>query len=763
MKRTVRVAILTLAIVSLVMVCLTTLSYAGGFGSGVNVSDNINVTNTPKGVCITWESTSEVDGYNVYRRMPEQRYPEKIARVTQDNRTSYVDASAEDGKDYEYFLRAYKGLFYSKLSAGKSIVRLSEPEIASVKSGVGCIEVEWNKIPGARKYKIYKKNNKKIELVGEVSPSDKCLFKDENITEGKKYTYTVIACNGEFVSSHSYKTSLPYVAVPEDLKIINGKTAVLLKWKKSPEADGYVVLRKMDKQDDWDELKSLKANTTSFKDSDVKNGATYIYAVKAIKNKIYSGCIDGLSTVFLKAPEKVSAKNYNDGVLINWSAINGAASYKIYRKLNDKTEFVGETSQLSYEDKTVKDGQKYLYSVKAVDGELHSTSAYSNFSRCFVIKKPLNVAVNNIFNGIQVYWEKSDYAKGYIVYRKESREDEWTAVKTIRSEKTNYFIDEKVKKDNTYIYSVRCINGDVMGSFDRNGITKRHMPSLGISAQVCPEGVKIVWNEVENCSGYELYRKTDAQNKWVKIQDFSTDVTGCIDGSPVIGVKNNYVIRVVFADGGAIDSPASYAYGIDPNKPMVALTYDDGPSGDVTPRILNRLKEYNARATFFVVGQRVANNENLLRMAVAQDCEIGNHSFSHKDLSISTKAEINEEINSTNNEIKRATGKAPVVARAPGGAMDELVKATVKMPFIFWSIDTLDWKHRNADMVINSVKGEVGDGSIILMHDLYESTAGASDVLIPWLKENGYQMVTVSEMMAVKGIDMKNGEVYVRG
>ena len=85
------------------------------------------------------------------------------------------------------------------------------------------------------------------------------------------------------------------------------------------------------------------------------------------------------------------------------------------------------------------------------------------------------------------------------------------------------------------------------------------------------------------------------------------------------------------------------------------------------------------------------------------------------------------------------------------------------MPFIFWSIDTLDWKYRNAESVTEKVKSQVKDGSIVLMHDLYNSTADASDILIPWLTENGYQLVTVSEMMAVKGIEMKDGETYISG
>lgn len=764
MKRSVRTTILVLAILSLLMVCLTTFSYAGSFGSGVDVSEKINVVNTREGVYITWEKSQNIDGYNIYRRLPEQWYSERIGRITDENKTSFTDATAEDGKKYEYSLRAYKGIFYSEMSECKEILRLSEPVVTSVESGEGCIEMKWKASEGAQKYNIYRKNNDKLELLGTVDASDSCLFKDMKVVEGSNYTYTVIACNDKFISSHSFKKSKIYVAVPEKFTVVNGKKSVLLKWKKSSQADGYVVLRKTEDDKDWSEIKKIKSTVNSFEDINVKNGECYTYAVKAIKNGVYSGYKrDGISTIFLKAPDKINTENHNDGILINWTEVNNAESYRVYRKEKKKKVFVGQTSGLTYEDKTVQDGTEYSYTVKAVGKDLKSMSGFSDYSECFVVKKPVNVAVNDIFDGIQIYWEKSDYAKGYVVYRKETREAQWTEVKRIKSDKTNYYIDRDVKKDNTYIYSVRCVVGDTLGSFDLNGITKRHMPTLGIQAQVCPDGIKLVWNEVENCKGYELYRKTDSYKKWMKIKSFSTDVNGCVDGSPVYGEKNSYRIRVVFSDGGAINSPVSYAYGIDPGKPMVALTYDDGPSGEVTPRILNKLQEYNGRATFFVVGQRVMEYEAFLRKAVAQDCEIGNHSYSHKDLSVSTKKEIKEQLNSTNEVVKSVTGKAPVIARAPGGAMDDLVKATAKMPFIFWSIDTLDWKYRNADMIVSSVKSQVSDGSIILMHDLYDSTAAASDIIIPWLKENGYQMVTVSEMMAVKGIEMKNGETYVRG
>ena len=94
------------------------------------------------------------------------------------------------------------------------------------------------------------------------------------------------------------------------------------------------------------------------------------------------------------------------------------------------------------------------------------------------------------------------------------------------------------------------------------------------------------------------------------------------------------------------------------------------------------------------------------------------------------------------------------------GAVNDTVRGYVDTPLILWSIDTLDWKYRNSSSVVSNIKNNVRDGSIVLMHDLYGSTGNATETIVPWLVKNGYQLVTVSEMMAVKGIDVKKGNLY---
>ncbi|MDE7433070.1 MAG: polysaccharide deacetylase family protein [Lachnospiraceae bacterium] len=185
---------------------------------------------------------------------------------------------------------------------------------------------------------------------------------------------------------------------------------------------------------------------------------------------------------------------------------------------------------------------------------------------------------------------------------------------------------------------------------------------------------------------------------------------------------------------------------IDPNKPMVALTFDDGPSRQNTNRILDALKQYNAHATFFMVGYNIDGNEDILRRVTEEGSEVANHSATHSKLTALDAAGIASEVDAIADKIKSITGQGSVLIRPPYGAVDENVMAAIKDPVILWSIDTEDWKTRNAQSTIQNIQSSVYDGAIILMHDLYGETADAAVQIIEWLNSQGYQMVTVSEM-----------------
>lgn len=193
---------------------------------------------------------------------------------------------------------------------------------------------------------------------------------------------------------------------------------------------------------------------------------------------------------------------------------------------------------------------------------------------------------------------------------------------------------------------------------------------------------------------------------------------------------------------------------------LVAFTFDDGPHTSVTMRIVNALEKNDAKATFFVVGNRAGYDEAALKKAVNIGCEVGSHTHTHKNLTKLTAAQIADEMNKSTNAISAVTGVPVKLMRPPEGAHNESVRNNMNYPLIMWSVDSRDWKHRDAQKVYDSIMNSVFDGSIVLMHDLYPSTAEAVERLLPALKAKGYKVVTVSELMSSRGVTMQNGKTY---
>lgn len=184
---------------------------------------------------------------------------------------------------------------------------------------------------------------------------------------------------------------------------------------------------------------------------------------------------------------------------------------------------------------------------------------------------------------------------------------------------------------------------------------------------------------------------------------------------------------------------------IDISKPMVALTFDDGPS-TYTDEILETLEKYNSNATFFVLGNKIDDHSDTIMKMYKNGNEIGNHSYNHRWLTKLSKAEQIEQINKTQELVKKYTGFTPIYLRPTYGSVNKSLRDNVNLDIILWNIDTKDWKNKNVNTIVNNALKDVKDGSIILMHDTYERTSEAVKIIVPKLIENGYQLVTISEL-----------------
>ena len=207
------------------------------------------------------------------------------------------------------------------------------------------------------------------------------------------------------------------------------------------------------------------------------------------------------------------------------------------------------------------------------------------------------------------------------------------------------------------------------------------------------------------------------------------------------------------------------AYVIDPTKPMIALTFDDGPSV-YTNKILDILEQYNSRATFCVLGSFAEGNYYTVLRQHEIGCEVIGHSWNHRDLTKLSEQDIRAQLIETNNTIESITGVAPIAHRAPYGAVNNSVRKVSRelgLSIILWTVDTQDWKTRNADAVYTYIMNNAFDKSIILCHDLHSTTAAAMERVVPELIDSGYQLVTVSELLYFSGKIQEPGVVYRSG
>ena len=199
---------------------------------------------------------------------------------------------------------------------------------------------------------------------------------------------------------------------------------------------------------------------------------------------------------------------------------------------------------------------------------------------------------------------------------------------------------------------------------------------------------------------------------------------------------------------------------VDLRKPMIALTYDDGPYAPVGNRIMDTLETHNGRATFFMVGNRVRSYATEVRRMVTNGHEVANHTYDHKYLNKLDAASIRSQVTKANDVIGEVSGVRPKLLRLPGGNKNKTVLQNANMPIILWDIDTRDWATKNAQKTIDAVIGKVKDGDIILMHELYSSTADATATIVPKLAAEGYQFVTVSELARFKGKTLSDNQIY---
>ena len=223
------------------------------------------------------------------------------------------------------------------------------------------------------------------------------------------------------------------------------------------------------------------------------------------------------------------------------------------------------------------------------------------------------------------------------------------------------------------------------------------------------------------------------------------------------GVKAGALLALLLfltgcAGSAAVDGPAV----LEVDK-VVALTFDDGPKRSTTVRLLDALQTRGVPATFFLIGEQLEGNEDLVRRMQAEGHQVGSHTWSHTDLSARSPWEAQQELEKTQAALEEILGPGPYWVRPPYGRLKE--NRELETPIIIWSVDPRDWESQDTDAVTEHVLSHVQPGDIILLHDIYDTSVDAAIRIVDTLQEQGYRFVTVAELL---GPSVEPGVRYTR-
>lgn len=375
-------------------------------------------------------------------------------------------------------------------------------------------------------------------------------------------------------------------------------------------------------------------------------------------------------------------------------------------------------------------------------------------------------------NSVSLSWKKVSSADGYFIYKAFSDDVEFEKAAEIKEAGTNEYELGGLEQASEYKFYITAFKNAGEGAESSNYETVEActLPDeQKLEALESPDAgrLKIEWQINSRAQGYQVqYVLGDgsdfskAETITVKDKSKSTKIISKLKAKKTYSARvRSYIYYKDKMLAGKwskvksvkIQEKIEMPKDIDRNKPMVALTFDDGPGyNDVSDRILDVLEKYNARATFFMVGQNAKDHPKNLKRKVELGCELGNHTWNHSDYGKNVTV---SDIKKCSEAIYEACGQYPTAFRSPGGNTTSTILKECKtenLALYYWSLDTQDWKSRNSEKVYNAVMNNIEDGDIVLMHEIYSSTADAVEKIVPDLIKKGYQLVTCEELVLAK-------------
>ncbi|MBE6801915.1 MAG: hypothetical protein E7530_03400 [Ruminococcaceae bacterium] len=420
------------------------------------------LSRTYTGVAFSWKSIRGAEGYRIYRKAEGDKGWTYVETVGSDI-LKYTDTKPQNGKRMYYAVRAQSENGISVYIA-KSIIYIAAPQLETSNVSKG-IQLKWAENPVADSYRIYRKA-KSTDSWSYLATSTGTSYLDKTAKAGTTYRYTIKA-NSDGIYS-SYKPAgwaERRLTTPVLKSANNGYGYISVTWNKVPGATGYRVYRKVNKDSSWTYLGNV--TTTSYKDTDVKNKATYTYTIRAYYGTSLSTFNSkGVSVKYITAP-KLNVANRTGNVTLTWDAVSGASSYYVYRKAGNAKSWtkIATVSKPGYIDKKVNNKTTYTYTIKAY-GSKTTSGYYTTGWKTVYLDTPDMLSVKSTRSGITFKWAAVKGCTSYSVFRKEGN-GPWVQLGSVNA-KTLSYTDKKVEMGVKYTYTVRAKYGNYLSWYEPN-------------------------------------------------------------------------------------------------------------------------------------------------------------------------------------------------------------------------------------------------------------------------------------------------------
>ena len=580
-----------------------------------------SIVNSVSGPKITWTPFSTATEYYVYRRASDEKSWTRIATLGANAKT-HTDKTAKSGKTYTYTVKCAEGKFVSLYDkTGLTIKYLATPDISVNGTGAaGSAKISWKAIGGAQGYYVYRKGGSLSDYewvrIANIKSGKTTSYVDKAATSTDwKYTYTVKAYSGSYVSAHNANgVDFDYIPAPTLTKATPVVGGVQIQWKcTNTNVINYYIYRKNGSS--WERIGTTTEK--SFIDTTAVSGKTYTYTVKALSDT-NAGAFNGkgITTKYLETP-KLEPLTFDSSYRskVQWNKVPGATGYRVYRKINDAEKWtniatIKSGSTVKYNDGCKKaSGYSYTYTVRAFDANGVLSSYYPEGTTGICLAKPDFTSQQIITEDgslcIETSWNAVNGATKYNVYRRLPG-GSWTTL--ARNITETSYLDYAIECGVTYEYAVRSFNdlGDC-STYNVKSAIAVIIPVLDC-VTVTDEGCVLTWDAIENAELYTIYRRAKDSDTWEIIG--TSETNGFTDVSEESKTEPFYYTISATFDG----TESQYYNGL-PNFIEINITAEYVAKTDEAPAHINVDFEC-PDATAVLIYKTVNEEEPLLLEAV---------------------------------------------------------------------------------------------------------------------------------------------------